>query len=222
MGKVKEKRSFVLNSLITMFKNMGLECPINIDEITDYVMNNIDKNVNTIHYVDVTIGFKQWIESKTKVNEYPYGMKDALGKQITIGSVLTTVKEVRYLLEELNDNDLVVIESCDEKGNAQDLYPMSIDVIENIQLTDGSMVNEVRFCQRPNTINSNTPVFLNKIDWKSLREQKQTILGIISWNKMTLLNDSLDGIVNLIDAIQDYAVDNNIADETTVFGENKE
>ena len=67
----------------------------------------------------------------------------------TYGDTLLTVKEVRELLADLDDNDQVCIETCDEDGDVQDLYPMSMDVIDGIKLTDGTTVREVRFCQRP-------------------------------------------------------------------------
>lgn len=67
----------------------------------------------------------------------------------TYGDTLLTVKEVRELLADLDDNDQVCIETCDEHGDVQDLYPMSLDVIDDIKLTNGTTVREVRFCQRP-------------------------------------------------------------------------
>ena len=67
-----------------------------------------------------------------------------------LGDTLLTVKDVRSIMSELDDNDQVVVEACDEHGDVEDLYPMSMDIIEGIELTDGSIVREVRFCQRPN------------------------------------------------------------------------
>jgi len=51
------------------------------------------------------------------------------------------------------------------------------------------------------------PEFINNMDWSMLKEQKKTLLELISWNKIPLMNDNLNGIVHLIDAIQDYACD---------------
>ena len=80
------------------------------------------------------------------------GMVDSNGKAIMIGSVLQTVGELRYLMEDLDDKDQVCVEACDtETGDVEDLYPMTLDVIDGIELTDGSNVREVRFCQRPNS-----------------------------------------------------------------------
>lgn len=68
------------------------------------------------------------------------------------GDEVKTMRQVRELIQDLDDDDVVRIEACDEHGDVEDLYPMSIDVIEGIELNDGSIVREVRFCQRPNTL----------------------------------------------------------------------
>ena len=66
------------------------------------------------------------------------------------------------------------------------------------------------------------PKFLKKIDWKLLKKQKVTLFAVIEFcekNKFPeeFIND-LDGILNLIDTIQDYAVDKMGESETNVFG----
>jgi hypothetical protein len=68
-----------------------------------------------------------------------------------IGKRIHTIGELRELIEDLNDNDLVCIETIDKYGDVEDLYPMYIDVIDGIKLESGETVNEVRFCQMPNT-----------------------------------------------------------------------
>jgi hypothetical protein len=55
---------------------------------------------------------------------------------------VATVKELKKILEKLNDNDDLVIETIDNNGDAIDLYPMYVDVIE---VSEG--FNEVRLCQ---------------------------------------------------------------------------
>ena len=72
-------------------------------------------------------------------------------EDVSLGKVIHTVGELRYLMEGLDDHDQIVVEACDEFGDVEDLYPMSLDVIENVQLTNGQNVREVRFCQRPNS-----------------------------------------------------------------------
>ena len=60
-----------------------------------------------------------------------------------------TVKELKDLIKDLNDDDQIVIETIDlETGDAMDLYPLYTDVIDISKNHDGSY-NEVRFCQMP-------------------------------------------------------------------------
>ena len=64
-----------------------------------------------------------------------------------------------------------------------------------------------------------TPEFIKTIDWSLLRQQKITLLETIVAEEggfKEMLNN-LEGIVNLIDAIQDYAVDVLGIDENYVF-----
>ena len=52
------------------------------------------------------------------------------------------------------------------------------------------------------------PKFINGIDFTTLRTQKATLLNVIDgFEKNNINTDDLNGILNLIDAIQDYAVD---------------
>lgn len=80
----------------------------------------------------------------------------------------------------------------------------------------------------------NKPRFLSKMNWSLLRLQKSTLLEVIqdykdrrryaldSQDKETAENHEetirdLEGILNLIDAIQDYAVDGMGYSEKTIF-----
>lgn len=67
-----------------------------------------------------------------------------------IGRKITTIGEVRELIKDCSDDDIAILEACDDQGDVEDLYPMYIDIIENIKLKDGKTVQEVRFCQIPN------------------------------------------------------------------------
>jgi hypothetical protein len=81
----------------------------------------------------------------------PTGMLDALNHPLNIGDTLHTVGQLRQIMSELDDHDQICIETIDlDTGDVEDLYPMYVDVIDNIKLTDGSIVREVRFCQKPN------------------------------------------------------------------------
>ena len=72
-------------------------------------------------------------------------------KQLMYGDKLYTIEQLRELIAGLDDHDQICIATCDDLGDEQDHYPMYIDVYENIQLTDGTNVREVRFCQMPNS-----------------------------------------------------------------------
>ena len=64
---------------------------------------------------------------------------------------ILTIGQLREAIKDLNDNDQVVIETTDlDTGDAQDLYPFYIDIIDGIQLEDGSEISEIRFCQMDN------------------------------------------------------------------------
>lgn len=52
--------------------------------------------------------------------------------------------------------------------------------------------------------------FFHNIDWELLREQKQWLINQSS--------EEAQGLLHFIDHIQDYAVDNWIIEEKTVFG----
>lgn len=55
-----------------------------------------------------------------------------------------------------------------------------------------------------------TPNIFHKIDWELLRKQKQWLIAQSS--------EEAEGLLNFVDSIQDYAVDNWIVEEKTVFG----
>ena len=63
------------------------------------------------------------------------------------------------------------------------------------------------------------PRFINRIDWSQLKKQKQVLLYISNTSKALTIGqkDDLIGIIHLIDAIQDYAVDSMGLSEEEVF-----
>lgn len=62
------------------------------------------------------------------------------------------------------------------------------------------------------------PDFIQNIDWELLKKQKQTLLEVISKNDKDIETfDALTGILDLIDAVQDYAVDFCELDENDVY-----
>ena len=63
-----------------------------------------------------------------------------------------------------------------------------------------------------------TPEFINKIDWSDLRTQKGLLLETINNDAIDPEHkDALQGILHLIDALQDYAVDEMGIDEMHIF-----
>lgn len=136
-----------------------------------------------------------------------------------IGRKIRTIGEVRELIQDLDNRDIAVLEACDANGDVEDLYPMYIDVIEGIELNDGTIVREVRFCQMPNNEiklgtgildeNKNeikigdTIILPLNIDWSELQKQKNTLVEVISKMKFEAIVDDLNGIVHLLDALQD-------------------
>lgn len=61
------------------------------------------------------------------------------------------------------------------------------------------------------------PQFIEKIDWASLKEQKEMLVVLSNHNLGEIVSDHLDGIISLIDSIQDYAVDEMGLNENKVF-----
>jgi hypothetical protein len=139
--------------------------------------------------------------------------------KLELGKKIYVIGELRELTAHLDSKDQICIEGLDT-----DLYPMYVDIIEGIQLTDGSIVREVRFCQMPNTdvplvAPKTAEKLIKDIDWSELRNQKQTLIKVITeleigFNEGKVVGDKtetiddLNGILALIDAVQDYAVDN--------------
>jgi hypothetical protein len=57
-------------------------------------------------------------------------------------------------------------------------------------------------------LKKSAPEFLTKIDWKLLREQKIMLLKCQKYRHFNYKDEEyLQGIINLIDSIQDYAID---------------
>jgi len=67
------------------------------------------------------------------------------------------------------------------------------------------------------------PEFIQKMDWSLLRKQKSSLIKTIYDEKKGKGNDAeeLLGILHVIDALQDYAVDDLGVDEIKVFGEER-
>jgi hypothetical protein len=63
-----------------------------------------------------------------------------------------------------------------------------------------------------------TPKFITKIDWTDLRTQKAELLEVINNDHVDPQHkESLEGILGLIDALQDFVVDELGIDPMIVF-----
>jgi len=166
MGKVKqwsvEKKDAIETMLINMWASLGMDIPNNYEDIVQDCYEDVCETADpeNWHSGDVAIAFRRWIE---KQNVRPLPMSEPKSAEdVSIGETIYRMAELRYLIEGLDDDDQICIETIDlETGDTQDLYPMYVDVIENVRLTDGSIVREVRFCQRPNVQQEGEPEFDN-------------------------------------------------------------
>jgi hypothetical protein len=61
------------------------------------------------------------------------------------------VKELIQALYEFNDEDIVVLSTCNEDGDEVDLFDFYIDAIQDCQYINGKKFTEVRICQLPHT-----------------------------------------------------------------------
>ena len=164
MGQVKEKLNAVRNILHLLWHNIGMDAPENHEEIVQYVFEDVNEcaDPDEWHSGDVAIAFRRWIEAQAKENvrdgatlipvtECTNGMVDSKGKVIMYGDTIDNVQQLRHIMSDLDDHDQLTLVTCDELGDEVDHYPMAIDVIDNIRLTDNTIVREVQFVQRPNS-----------------------------------------------------------------------
>lgn len=56
-----------------------------------------------------------------------------------------TIGDLREAIQDLDDNDAFVVE-IHEGERSEDLYTGTIDILYNIQLTNGTTIKEVRLC----------------------------------------------------------------------------
>lgn len=63
----------------------------------------------------------------------------------------------------------------------------------------------------------NTPYFIEKIDWSELRNQKNALIEVMNTVVTVEEGQYLEGILGLIDAVQDYAVDEMGLNPTDIY-----
>lgn len=67
------------------------------------------------------------------------------------------------------------------------------------------------------------PKFIQNIDWELLKKQKEDLITVMSiLDGGSELHESVEGILSLIDATQDYAVDEMGVDENVAYNFEKE
>lgn len=99
---------------------------------------------------------------------------------------------------------LLLVEEL-EKGNGKDLAANHVTVWEKL---DGISVEDLVNAIEVAVTESEVPEFLAKMDWKLLRKQKLILLNTINNDAVDPEHkEGLEGILNMIDSIQDYAVD---------------
>ena len=176
-----EKKDKIERILINMWAAIGMDIPNNFEDIVQECYEDVCETADPVdwHSGDVRIAFRRWIEKQgmsdtdNVQNDYvkfpitesepeppiPVSSKTHDGAILIpvsgldgmYGVKLKNLGELRSAMSELSDDDTICIETCDEHGDVIDLYPMSIDVISGIEVTNGKTVNEIRFCQRPNS-----------------------------------------------------------------------
>jgi hypothetical protein len=144
---------------------------------------------------------------------------------------MSKVKE----LERLKINIAASTYLCDQdEGDLYDAYMVLMDETEkgNGKYTANSYVtiwqhlkhktvDEILDLIDSNVHEPEVPEYIKKIDWAKLREQKDDILSIIGHEMVTgEYVESLEDVLSLLDAIQDYAVDSLGIDEDLVFNIN--
>ena len=114
----------------------------------------------------------------------------------------------------------------DDDDNLTYLQSLTLDELELLSLECDSYEDDEDDITEPVVV----PEFIKEIDFKMLREQKSLLLKIIdicqgandlTSDEIAILSkaDELDGIVHLLDALQDYCTDEAGIDETEVFGD---
>jgi hypothetical protein len=105
---------------------------------------------------------------------------------------------------------LLLVEEL-EKGNGKDLAANHTNVWEKV---DSMTVEDIVEAIEGAVVEIKTPEFLAKMDWKLLRKQKLILLNTINNDAVDPEHkEGLEGILNTIDAMQDYAVDDLGIDE---------
>ena len=170
MAKVKEMRLSVQTLLILMLSNMGMDTPENIEEITDFVFEDVQETAdpNNWHSGDVAIAFRRWIEAQVKPQ--PKEFNDALYGVVN--------PERSQLQEDVPDNQCTKDFMNELKSGFNSMYTKPIEEI--IRLGNLSPIELQRELQNSNSKYHKT---------KDSVEHKQSVTdSLIELIKEDLLN----------------------------------
>ena len=115
------------------------------------------------------------------------------------------------------------LKEAQDEGNGLALADNYVVVWQPLEhMTVDQIVELIENGARGNDPEDN-PEFIQKMDWELLRKQKCSLIKVIYDEKKGKGNDAEDliGILHVLDAVQDYAVDELGIDEITVFGEKR-
>jgi hypothetical protein len=107
-------------------------------------------------------------------------------------------------------------------GNGDDIADFHVKVwqqLQNMTVNEILALIEAGYGEDDNI--ECTPEFIKTMDWELLRKQKDTLIKFTWDDKHKRFNEDeiedMTGIINMIDAIQDYAMNECGIDEDTVF-----
>ena len=105
--------------------------------------------------------------------------------------------------------------------NATGAYERAKELAAELATKDDCTVDALFKHIRIRDLDAQHPEFMLRMDWKLLREQKVALMGVQTLDAIRFEEEpqeAIEGIINLIDAVQDYAVDVMDLDDEQVFG----
>ncbi len=128
-------------------------------------------------------------------------------------------KAAETYLSDQDEGDLYdaywkLLEASDD-GNDNDLASDFVNVWQSLE-NNTSVAKMIQLIE-DGIVEPEMPEVLKDIDWALLKEQKKSLLKVIEDCDNVPVLEHLEGILVLIDSIQDEAVDNFGVDENLVF-----
>lgn len=126
-----------------------------------------------------------------------------------------------HYLSDQEDGDLydayLKLQEAEENDKGGNLAADYVTVWQPLEHMSVNQILEVIDSELQNMDEPEAPAFMQNMDWDLLRQQKKSLLGVIENTDNVPVLEHLEGIVVLIDAMQDYAVDIMGLDEKDVF-----